>query len=447
MSLDPEQDRGPLRPRRRAVVAWCLYDWANSPFITIVVTFVFSAYFVEAVAPGGIAGEAGQTAAKAVASADWLFMQGLAAAIVAVLSPILGAIADRAGRRKPWLAVFTVTVALASLALWWVRPLAEDSLYLLWCVGIAVVAFEMGVVFYNSMLPGLVRDEWLGRISGWAWALGYLGGLACLILVLYGFVQAAEPPFGLQKAEAEHVRVTGPVVGLWILVFALPLFMFVPDTPATGKSLGRAVREGMQQLRRTIAEVRRYREIVKFLIARLLFMDGINTLFIFGGPFAATVFGMSIAEVAFFGILLNITAGTGAFCFGWMDDKLGAKPTVLIGVFGIVLFGIPLLLIDAKLWFYILGSFIGLFFGPVQASARSLMARMTPPNMETEMFGLYAFSGKATAFLGPLIASFMIDLTGSQRWGIATVLPFIIAGGLLLATVRTEDVDAGSALG
>lgn len=430
-----------------ARVAWCFYDWANSPFIAVIVTFVISAYFVEAVATAGAASEAAKDAARAAASSDWLFMQGLAAAIIAILSPVTGAIADRGGRRKPWLGVLTAIVAAGALAIWWVRPQPDSSTLLLWSVGIAVIAFEMSMVFYNAMLPGIVSEAWIGRLSGWAWALGYAGGLACLLIVLYGFIQAAPPPLGLDKAAAEHIRVAGPIVALWTVVFALPLFLFVPDMGGPRRPLGMAVREGVVQLARTIAEVRRYREIVKFLLARLLFMDGINTLFIFGGPFAIAAFGMTISEVAFFGLLLNVTAGIGAFAFGWMDDKLGAKPTVLLGVFGILVLGVPLLLITDKLWFYILGGLIGMFFGPVQAAARSLMARMAPPGMETEMFGLYAFSGKATAFMGPLIVAAVIQATGSQRWGMATVLPFIIAGGVLLMFVRTAAADKDSVLG
>jgi len=434
----------PVGPMRQ--FAWSLYDWANSPFVAVIVTFVISAYFIEAVAPGGLP-KAEQAAAKAAATADWLFMQGLAAAVVAVLAPVLGAIADRGGRRKPWLLLLSVIVAVCSFLLWWVKPEAGDGLLLLWLIAIAVIAFEMSMVFYNAMLPGLVREDFLGRLSGWAWALGYAGGLACLVLVLYGFIQTEAPPFGLEKAGAEHVRIAGPIVGIWMLVFALPLFLFVPDRASSGIPIGQAVREGLSQLKGTIVEVGKYREVVKFLLARLLFMDGINTLFIFGGPFAAAAFGMSVAEVAFFGILLNVTAGIGAFFFGWVDDKLGAKLTVLIGVFGICIVGVPLLLIETKLWFYILGSCIGLFFGPVQSASRSLMARMAPPGMETEMFGLFAFSGKATAFLGPLIAAFVINQTGSQHWGIATVLPFIFLGGILLIFVKTEKIDRDSVTG
>jgi MFS transporter, UMF1 family len=186
----------------------------------------------------------------------------------------------------------------------------------------------------------------------------------------------------------------------------------------------------------TAREVRQYRQIVRFLVARLLFMEGINTLFAFGAIFAGFAFGMKTDEVILFGILLNVTAAAGAFAFAWMDDIVGSKPTILLGVFAIAALGVPLLIITDKTWFWILGGAIGLFFGPVQAAARSLMARMAPPDKETEMFGLLTLSGKAISFLGPITVAAVIELTGDQRLGMATVLPYIVAGGLLMLTVK-----------
>lgn len=420
--------------RRRGVVSWALYDWANSPYVTVIGTFIFSAYFASAIAKD-----------KASGTSEWGFMMGLTALFVAVASPVLGAIADRGGPRKPWLAGCTAIIALGSFSLWWATPGEQSIMLVLIAVAIATAAFELGMVFYNAMLPGLVSESWLGRVSGWAWALGYVGGLACLIFVLYGFVQAETPLFGVGKEGLANVRIAGPIVALWIVVFSVPLFLYTPERVTERRPIGRAVSEGFRQIASTIKEVRKYRNIVRFLLARMLFMDGINTVFIFGGIYASGTFGMSVAEVAVFGILLNVTAGFGAFVFGWLDDRVGAKPTILLGIAGIVLAGIPLLITTQVLWFYILGSFIGLFFGPVQSASRSLMARMAPKGMETEMFGLYAFSGKATAFLGPWIVG-IVAVSASQRWALATVMPFIIIGGLLLMTVNTKRVDPDSVL-
>ncbi len=417
---------------RRAVFAWCLYDWANSPFPTVVITFVFAAYFTEAVA-----------ADPTRALGQWGLMQGLAAAAIAVLSPVLGAIADRGGRRKPWLGVFTVAMLTGSALLWLVHPEPGDALMLLWLVGVATVAFEVGMVFYNAMLPGLAPRSWLGRVSGWAWGLGYFGGLACLVILLFGFIQAETPPFGLDKEAAEHVRIAGPIVALWIALFSLPIFAFTRDRAATGVSAPAAVLTGLRTLWQTFRHLRQYGEVARYLLARMLYTDGINTMFVFGGIYAVGTFGMDVREVLVFGILLNVTAGAGAFAFAWIDDYLGAKRTVLIALVCIVAVGVPILLVTSKLWFYVLGAALGIFFGPAQAASRSLMARIAPKDMETEMFGLYALSGKATAFLGPWLVSLVVITAGSQRLAMATALPFIIIGGLLLLTVR-DPMKEGS---
>jgi UMF1 family MFS transporter len=428
--------------RRRAVAAWCAYDWANSPYITLVATFVIATYFTQGVA---------STPEKG--AAWWGWMMGGSAIVIALLSPVLGAIADRGGRRKPWLLALTFIIAGASFALWWSEPATTSWLgrresgavvLTLVFVAVSIIAFEISMAFYNAMLPSLVNASYLGRVSGWGWGLGYLGGLACLVVALFVFIQPAAPPFGLDKGSAEHVRAAGPLVAVWLVLFSLPLFLLTPDIAGERQPVGRAVREGLKQLADTVREVRRYREIVRFLIARLLFMEGINTLFTFGGIFAAAVFGLAPEEIILFGILLNVTAAAGAFGFAWMDDLIGSKPTVLVGVFAIGALGVPLLLITSTLWFWILGASIGLFFGPVQAAARSLMARMAPPDKETEMFGLFTLSGKAISFLGPITVATVIDLTGDQRLGMATVLPYIIIGGILLFTVKAPPQPRGA---
>ena len=409
---------------RRSVVAWCLYDWANSPFPAVVTTFVFAAYFTQAVADS-----------PTVGTGQWGAMQGTAALLVALASPLLGAIADHGGRRKVWLAACTVAMIAGSAMLWFVHPQVSDAALMLWLVGIAVVAFEIGMVFYNAMLPGLAPENWLGRVSGWAWGLGYFGGLVCLAVILFIFIQVDTPPFGLDKEQAQHVRIAGPLVAAWIALFSIPVFLFVPERSGEGRGAAAAMRAGLVTLWQTLRHLRGYALVLRFLLARMLYIDGINTLFIFGGIYAAGTIGMDMAQVAMFGLVLNATAGIGAFVFGWIDDVIGAKPTVLIALVGIVAVGIPILMVQSTMWFWILGALLGIFFGPAQAASRSMMARIAPPGMETEMFGLYALSGKATAFIGPWLVGLVTLATGSQRWGLATVLPFVIAGGLLLLTV------------
>ncbi|TDI54581.1 MAG: MFS transporter, partial [Alphaproteobacteria bacterium] len=226
---------------RRSVFSWCLYDWANSPFPAIVLTFVFPAYFIQAVASDA-----------AEATSQWAFMTGTAALVIALVSPVLGSIADQGRRRKPWLALFTIILAVGSALLWFVRPDTADAFLLLLLVGASVVAFEIGMVFYNTWLPTLVPASHVGRVSGWAWGHGYFGGLGGLVLVLLVFVQVETPPFGLDKDSAEHVRIAGPLVALWLGLFCLPLFLWTRDPPGRGLPAKMAVREGLVTLARTL---------------------------------------------------------------------------------------------------------------------------------------------------------------------------------------------------
>lgn len=410
---------------RKSAFGWALYDWANSPFTTVVTTFIFAAYFVSAIA-----------ADETVGASQWGFMQGAAAFVIAILSPILGAIADHGRGRKAWILFWTLVMALASAALWWGAPGVDSAALVLTAAFIGVIGFEMGIVFYNAMLPGLAPASHIGRLSGWSWGIGYFGGLACLVLMLFLFVLPEAPLFGLDREAAEHVRIAGPVVALWVLVFSVPLFVFTADQPGAGLPLGRAVDAGLRELRNTLVQVRKHATIARFLIARIFYVDGLNTIFAVGAIYAAVVFGMDTEEVLMFGILVNVTAGIGAFAFAWLDDRLGAKPTVLIGVLGVTAAGIPMLLIGDKTLFFVLAGFIGLFFGPAQAASRSLMGLLAPKGQETEMFGLYAFAGKSTAFLGPWLFG-LVTLAAGPRWGMATVIPFLVVGAAILLTVDT----------
>jgi UMF1 family MFS transporter len=286
------------------------------------------------------------------------------------------------------------------------------------------------------MLPELVDDEHMGRLSGWGWGLGYIGGLTCLIVALFAFVQAPTPLFGLDKASAEQVRVVGPMVALWLLAFSIPIVLFTPDKASTGVPMVQAVRRGLRRLHGTFLNLWNHRQTALFLVARMIYTDGLNTLFAFGGIFAAGAFGMPMAEVIKFGILLNVTAGIGALGFAWIDDWIGAKPTILIALAGLIVTGAVAISVTDVTWFWIAGAFLGIFVGPAQAASRSLMGRIAPVEMRAEMFGLYALSGKATAFLGPFILGTVTYWTDNQRLGMATILAFFIVGGTLLALMR-----------
>jgi UMF1 family MFS transporter len=410
-----------------ARVSWALYDWASSSFAAVISTFVFPAYFARQVA-----------ANETVGTTQWGNTVGIAGLVVAIGGPVLGAIGDQNGRRKPWLVLFTILCALATAGLWWVRPGTEWVLYAMVLAGFATVAAEFATIFYNSMLPSLTSEARLGRWSGWAWGLGYAGGLSCLVLALLGFVNP-DAWMGLPRESSEHVRGTFVLVAVWYLVFALPLFLLTPDARAEGKALRRAVGDGLRQLRDSLRQVRAYAPILRFLVARMFFIDGLATIFAFGGVYAAGTFGMDEQKVLLFGIALNLTAGLGAAAFAWIDDWVGSKPTILFSLIGLIVPGTALLVVESDVLFWLFGVTLGVFVGPVQAASRSYMARAAPVHLRTQMFGLFAFSGKATAFLGPLLVGWVTGLFASQRAGMSVIIVFLLTGFVLMLTVPAPE--------
>ena len=429
MPPSPLQSSLPGAPEnKRALWSWALYDWANSAFFTIILTFVFAQYFSVSVIQDEVAG-----------TRAWGNIVGIAWVVIAILAPILGAIADQSGRRKPWLISFTLLCVVSSAMLWTVTP--DQSQFwtaALW-VGLGTLGAEFAFIFYNSMLPDLARPERTGRWSGWAWGLGYVGGIASLVVALYGFIEADGTLFNLDRDAAEHVRATFVLVAVWYLVFALPAFFFIPDRPSTGLSLGAATRAGLAQLKQSIAHVRQYRDIVRFLIARMLYTDGLATIFTFGGVYAAGTFNMSPTEVLQFAIALNVTAGLGALGFAWIDDALGGRNTILLSLVGLGCSAFAILVVDGATAFWIWGMILGIFVGPLQSASRSHLARVAPPHLQTQMFGLFAFSGKATAFAGPLLVGWVTSVTDSQRWGMSTILLFLLIGFVLMLKVPATE--------
>ena len=425
----PDARMGPATTRQLG--AWALYDWASSPFFAVIITFVFAQYFTQAVAGDPIRG-----------TALWSWTMTLSALLIAAASPVLGAIADVGGRRKPWLMAFTLMSAAATSLLWLVAPDPTYVLLALTLVLMANVTNEIGQAFYNAMLPDLAPSSHVGRWSGWGWGLGYLSGIVALGLILWLFVLRTPPLFGLDPAQGEQVRVTGPLIGLWLVVFSLPLVLLVPDRPRGSLGLAASVRHGLVMLRGTLADVRRQTNVLTFLVARLIYNDGLNTLFAFGGIYAAGTFGMALKEVLLFGIALNLTSGIGAFAFAHLDDRIGSKPTILISIAGLFACGIAALLAEAKLTFWLAALVLGLFVGPAQSASRTLMARLAPPHQRTEMFGIYALTGKLTAFLGPFMFGTATWWFGTQRAGMATILVMFVAGGLLLLRVREQPCGA-----
>lgn len=410
---------------KRSVLSWALFDWANSAFPTIIITFVFATFFTEGIVSNTVKG-----------TALWGYTMSISALAVAILSPIMGAVADKSGPRKPWLMFFMLLTVFSCYMLWLTKP---DTSWILWALifaGLGNFAFEAGMVFYNSMLPDISPARMWGRVSGYAWGAGYCGGLVCLLIALIGFIQTETPWFGLEKADAENIRATTLLVGVWFLVFSIPLFIFTSDKTKSESTLTSNIFNGLKSLIITFKKAKKNIEILKYLIARMIYTDGLNTLFAFGGIYAAGSFGFTLSEIILFGIAINLTAGLGAALFASVDDVIGPKKTILTSLLALSILGICLVIVDSKTLFWAFGLALGIFVGPAQSASRSLMARLAPKESRAEMFGLYAFSGKATAFLGPAILGVVTDTLKSQRAGVATIIIFFVVGGIALYFIK-----------
>ena len=441
----------PQKAPEAGIWGWMFFDWAAQPFFTVVTTFIFGPYFVSRL-----------TTDPVHAQAMWSNMATISSVIIAVLSPILGSIADQSGARKPWIGFFAVIKIASLFGLWFAAP-GSPVIYPMIFMILASIAAEFSIVFNDSMMPRLVGKDEVGRLSNTAWGLGYLGGMIVLIAVvtlLAGSLETGktllgfDPLFGLDPHTGEDARVTGPISAVWYLIFIIPMFLFTPDAPK-GIPFGRAVKVGLAEVRNTIGELKHRKGILKFLLARMIYQDGVNGLLILGGTFAAGMFGWATIEIGLYGIILNVVAIFGCIIAGRIDHRIGSKVTIVISLImlliatvgiistgpGYTLFGlIELPVADSGGFFgtaaekaYIFyGLLIGLAFGPVQASSRSYLARSVSLEEAGRYFGIYALSGRATSFMATLMFSIVTYSSGSARLGMATLVIFLIGGLALL---------------
>lgn len=416
----------------RHIVFWCMYDWGNSSFPAVILSFVFAPYFLSQVAEDPITGEA-----------HWGFAISASAVLVALLSPVFGSFADRSGRRRRWLGLASFTAILATAAMWRVMPAPEYVMLALVLLAIANAAFELAYVFYNAILPDVAPEESLGRVSGYGWGAGYLGSLAALGVVMLLFIQPAPPLFGLDPDLQEPLRATALFTALWFLVFAAPIVFFGPPEQSRAEPARELIRAGLTDLWQTIRGLRHAPSIAWFLVAHMLFIDGVNTLFVFGPLIAVGYYGFEESEILLFGVTIYLAAGLGAFALGWLDDRIGAKRVLLLSLMAIVVLALTLANLDGKMVFWGLTAILAVFFGPVQSSSRSLMARLSPPDQRAKLFGLYALAGRAIAPFGPAAVSWVILATGNQRAGIVVVAGFLTAGALLLLPVKEPKGHTG----
>jgi MFS transporter, UMF1 family len=445
-------------PRRAAVVSWIFFDWAAQPYFTLITTFVFAPYFASFVAPDPASGQA-----------FWGFATAAAGLAIALMSPILGAIADASGRRKPWIAGFGCLLVIGSGLMWFGKP-GDPSVIpaLLLSYAIASVGVEFATVFNNAMMPTLVPPDKIGRLSGTGWATGYVGGILSLILVL-GFLAANPqtgrtlfgfmPLFGLDPVTHAGDRISGPLTGIWFIIFVLPMFLLTPDYPAK-LPVRAALREGLTELKQTLAELPKQKSLATFLLANMIYTDGLVSLFSFGGIYAAGTFGWHTIQIGTFGIVAAFAGVFGAWLGGRLDDSLGPKRVISGSMLVLLLALAAILLVDkdsilfvkvappvpggplfagaAERAYLVLGCLIGAAGGPLQAASRTMLIRLAPQDRIAQCFGLFALTGKVTSFIGPLLIGVVTAVTASQKAGMGLLVVFFVVGLVLLARVKAR---------
>lgn len=448
-------------------VSWAVFEWARNPYVILVTIYIFAPYFSTTVVGDPVRGQGLLGYTNAISG----FM-------IAVLAPFLGAIADKNGRRKPWIVVFVGVMVPAIYLLWF----AEEGgggigIYpTLALIVVIAVMFEFSAVFHNAMLPSIAPASKVGKISGLALALGNIGGLLLMVFVLYAFALPGNVDwffipettfFGLDQSSEEHNRIVGPLTAIWLLLFALPLFLFTPDGEDAGITVRQAVSRGLNEVWVTIKAVSHYANVALYLVARMIFNDGLVGILIFGGVYAAGTFNWDTTALLIFGIITSLSAAVGAVIGGWMDDRFGSKAALLVAVGGtavLLVVGVSLQP-DSILFFYAIEpgkavwsfpyfrtlpeilyflntQLFGMFITVGFASARTMMARISPPALITQFFGLYALSGTATAFLAPFLVGLFTDMFQSQRAGFSSLIGLLALGFFLMLFVKEEQAKA-----
>lgn len=465
-------DRAVVRAPLRARISWMLYDWSVQPHYTLVQTFLFGPYFANAIVQNSVCGTmiAEGSAKAACGQALWGYAAAVAGLLIAMLSPLLGAAADGRGSRKPWMGALSLLFLAGLVSLWLGVPDAGLTTILTVLAGFvaATVAAELMSVFSNAIMTGLVPKEELGRLSGTGWAVGYFGGLVSLALVAGLLVPmpgqsktllGVDPLLALDPLTHQSDRITGPFAAAWFVLFIIPFFVFVPDRhrPEGGHS----DRSAAAELWDTLTSLPSRPSLLIFLIARMLYTDGLSAIFAFGGIYGASVFGWGPLELGVFGIILTLVGAFGALFGGWLDDSIGPKTVIILSLGALFVGAIGILSVDKTHIFFttevaekVAGSrpfsaageqvflafaiLVGIVSAPVQAASRSLLARIAPADKMTQYFGLFAFSGKVTAFLAPFFVAIITQETGSQRMGMSAVLAFLAIGVVMMLFVRTR---------
>jgi UMF1 family MFS transporter len=442
----------------KRIWGWYFFDWASQPYNTLLLTFIFAPYLNDVLGDG--------TAAQAA----WGYGVGTAGVLIALLAPLLGSMADRCGphMRLRFIWGFSALYIIGASGLWWAKPTDPNLLATLIFFGIGLIGMEFATIFTNAMMPDLAPRAAIGRISGTGWAFGYLGGLVALVLVLTLLAERPDtgttligraPILGLDPEAREGTRAVGPFTAIWFALFMVPFFAWVTEMPPrAGVRLSAAARKAWPDLRAALRSLPARPSLTAFLAASMFYRDALNGIYFFGGIYAAGVLGWTVVDVGVFGILAVISAAIFAWLGGKCDARFGPKPVIALSIAVLIgvtiaaifvsrdaVFGVP---VDTAsrlpdMVFYALGAVIGAAGGALQASSRCMLVFQADPTRMTQGFGLYALTGKATAFLAPFSVALATDLTGSQQMGITPLLGLFLFGLVLLVWVK-PDGDAQS---
>ena len=439
---DAVQPKAPFRQ----TLSWALWDWGTSAFSVIITTFVFARYIVSDyfVDPAIVAlgeDDPAYIAASASLTAQLGWALAIGGIVVAVLAPVVGQRTDQGGRRKRWLGINTLVVIVATFAMFTVQGKPDFFTYGIVLITIATVFYEMANVNYNAMLLQITNKSNIGRVSGFGWGMGYVGGIVVLVIALAGFILGDW--FGIGTDNGINIRVLAIVAGVWSLVFSVPIMLAIPENTAVDPDAGVGIIESYRKVFRKINHLRvNARETFYFLISSAVFRDGLAGVFTFGGILAGKVFGLSDTEVIIFAIGGNLVAGIGVFVGGILDDRFSSKAVITWSLTGLVITGSALFILHdgGPSVFWVGGLLLTLFVGPAQASGRSLIGHLAPAGGEGELYGLYATTGRAISFLTPMFFALFVSMGGADYWGILGIVLVLGAGLLLLLPLRAKSL-------
>lgn len=435
----------------KRIWGWWMFDWANQPYNILLLTFIFAPYFTSYVAPDPVSGQA-----------MWGWMLAISGLLTALCAPVLGAIADSSGHKKLWIVIWSGLYMAGAGALWWAVPDADSStiIWVLVAFAIGMVGLEYGIVFTNSILPSLgARAQW-GKISGTGWAIGYIGGLVSLFIMLALLAEddtgvtliGISPILGLDPEMREGTRAVGPFTALWYLIFVIPFFVWVRDPPAVKQARG-AVRRGLRELKTTLIALPGRKSLFAYLGSSMIYRDALNGIYAFGGIYAAGVLGWSITQIGLFGILAAAVGAGGCWIGGRLDSRFGPKPVIIVCILMLILVCSVIVSTDRSMVlflpvdresalpdivFYLCGAVIGAGGGSLQAASRTMLVRQADPARMTEGFGLYALSGKVLSFVAPGLIALATTVTDSQRLGVTPLIGLFVLGLILLLWVKPE---------